>query len=66
MLLSRKDRLLNLGFFKDDHDLIRFYKELTLVSDSRQDLIWKYGLDQVIDLNHNSIEIKNWIKSLCN
>ena len=48
MTVSRTERLLKMGFFKDEAALLAFSEELQELSDdkARFDLKWKYGIDE--------------------
>jgi len=49
MTVSRTERLLSMGFFKDEAALLDYASELQELSDdeARFDLKWKYGIDEV-------------------
>jgi GMP synthase (glutamine-hydrolysing) len=66
MILSREERLLNLGFFKNKEDLVSFSLDLALADKTKDfDLLWKYGISQdVLDTDIRQIEVKNWLNSL--
>jgi len=67
MTISRTERLLGLGFFKTEADLLTFSEDLHDLSKdlARFDLKWKYGIDEdVLDADIRLIEPRNWIKKL--
>jgi len=67
MTISRTERLLSMGFFASEKDLLNFAEDLhELAKDnSRFDLKWKYGIDDdILDPNIRQVEPRNWIKRL--
>ena len=61
MLRSRRERLLRLGFFKSEKDLEKFSDDLIAAKES-VDIIWRYGLLDVMDEASRTLEVRNWLK----
>jgi len=69
MTISRTERLLKLGFFKDEKALRTFadeWMEIARDPDANKDLQWKYGIDEdVLDPNLRQVEPANWVRYVC-
>jgi len=64
---SRKERMKDAGFFRNDKDCEVYVKELLeLDADrDRQDLKWKYGIDEdILNVTFKETEARNWIRYL--
>eukprot|EP00656_Telonema_subtile_P020578 TRINITY_DN2167_c0_g1_i3.p1 TRINITY_DN2167_c0_g1~~TRINITY_DN2167_c0_g1_i3.p1 ORF type:complete len:303 (+),score=73.10 TRINITY_DN2167_c0_g1_i3:148-1056(+) len=69
MLISRTERLLKLGFFKNETALRTFadeWMEIAKDPEAHPDLKWKYGIDEdVLDDNIRCVEPANWVRYVC-
>ena len=67
LLLLRKERMVSLGFFRDDADAERYVAELRALRDdpARRDIAWRYGIDEdLLDVGVKQRELANWLERL--
>jgi len=68
MTVSRKERLLSMGFFNSEQDLMQVAEDWSQIAQdpTRFDLRWKYGIDEdVLDDDIRTVEPANWVQYVC-
>jgi GMP synthase (glutamine-hydrolysing) len=67
LLLLRKERMVSLGFFRDEEDAERYIGELRTLRDdpARRDIAWRYGIDEdLVDDGVKQRELANWLEHI--